>query len=321
MPPADWRERAERIGDRLRGRDERVRGVAVAGDHPAGRAWEASVLQIVLFRNAGAGPVERGPLTDEDGVWTAVDRVPIGALAEADGPSGREPLAGTLASLDLIRATEPGLREALLLMRDRYHSAEGRAARAERAMRAAVVALDDFRATGLAAHALDALGRHAAAALAARLGEPPDGLRLPRRLRGWGRVAKAPEIAGAFAGAFELERRGPDQIRPGFAALRSLAASHLEARLPEAGAALLPLIERSALPAERAASALEARGDPAGAAWALLFGALEFDDLIERAAGWRERGDYRARAAEVYGSPDEARVAAALRGFRTAAAA
>lgn len=321
MPPADWRQLAGRIGDRLRGRDERVRGAAVAGDHPAGRAWEASVLQIVLFLNAGPGPVERGPLEDEGGIWTAVDRVPIGLLAEADGPAGREPLAGMLASLDVIRATEPGLREALLLMRDRHHSAEGRAARADRSMRAAVIALDDFRATGLAVHALDALGRHAATALAAGLGEPLDGLQLPRRLRGWGRVAKAPEIADAFAGAFELEQRGPDRIRPAFAALRSLAASHAEARRPDARAALLPQIERFALPAERAASVLEARDDSAGAAWALLFGALEFDDLIERAAGWRERDDYRTRAGEMYGSPDEARVAAALRGFRAAASA
>ena len=318
MPQADWRERAGRIGDRLRHRDELARGIAAAGDHPAGRAWEASVLQVVLFRNVDAGPVEWGPLAEEDGIWTAVDRVPIGLLTGTEGLPEREPLAGMLASLDLIRMTDPGLREVLLLMRDRYHSAEGRAARAERSLRAAAVALDDFRATGLAVHALEALGRHAATALAARMGEPFDGLRLPRRLRGWGRVAGAPSLAGAFSEAFGLERRELDGLGSAFASLRALAAAHLDARLPEASAALLPRIERSALPAERAASVLQERGDSAGAAWALLFGAIEFDELIERAARWRERGDYRTRAAAIYGSPDEARTKAVLREFRAA---
>ena len=60
-PPApwqvasDWRERAARIGARLSHRDESIRGVAVAGDYAHGGAWEASLLQIVVFPHSDAG--------------------------------------------------------------------------------------------------------------------------------------------------------------------------------------------------------------------------------------------------------------------------
>ena len=295
---------ARRIGDRERHRDEAVRGVAVAGDYAAGRAWEASVLQIVLFRRAEAGTVDLGALREEEGVRLAVDRLPIGLLTGPDGLPEDAALTEMLASLELLRVTDAGLQEVLLLVRDRHHSAEGRAGRFERCIRAAQVALDDFGSTGLAIQAMEAAGLHAARALAARMGEPHDGPRLPRRLRAWGRVLKQTELASAFASAAGIDGRTPESARAALAGLRSLAEAHLDARMPEAGAALLPRIERICEPALAGAGALESRGDATGAVWALMHGALELDLLIDAASPWRERADYRARAEAMFGTPD-----------------
>ncbi len=197
-------ELARRIAERARGGDDSIRGIAVGGDDAAGRVWQASVLQVVLFRSAEEGPIEWGALREEEGVAAAVDRIPIGLLAAGEGRPGEGPLDGLLANLELVRITEPGLREALLLIRDRHYSAEGREARFERAVQGARVALDDYAGSGLPFHAIEA-ALHCGAALAALAGEPLDELRLPRRIRGQARVLKQPELAAAFASASGLD--------------------------------------------------------------------------------------------------------------------
>lgn len=311
-------ELARRIAERARGSDDSIRGIAVGGDDAAGRVWQASVLQVVLFRSAEAGPVEWGPLREEDGVAAAVDRIPVGLLAAGEGRPGDGPLDGLLANLELVRITEPGLREALLLIRDRHYSAEGREARFERSVQAARAALDDYAGSGLPFHAVET-ALHCGAAMAARAGEPLDELRLPRRIRGQARVLKQPDLAAAFASAAGLEQVDPEGARGALGAFQSLAGSHLDARLPEAGAALLPRMTRIVEPARRAAETLERRGDAGGAAWALAAAGLRLDELIEGAAPWRERDDYRRRSEAVYGRPEVERLRALLRSVRSLA--
>lgn len=321
-PPAawpvasDWRERAERIGARLRGREDAIRGVGVGGDYAAGIAWEASLLRVVVFPHAEQARLDQGGIAYDSEVPYVVDRITTGLLTELEALLGQEPLAGMLAGLAPLRLADATLRDLLPAFRDRYHSAEGRAERIRRALQAAKVALDDCGAGGppvLAVEALqDGLGRAAAAAL----GDPPDRLRLPRRLRAGGRVLRVEGAGEEVGAALGLAERDAEDVWKAVDQLEGLARAHLEARAPEVGAALTPLIERALEPGRRASAALAERGDGAGAVWAALSAAAELDGLIERAApGWRERDDYARRAASVYGEPDVERLQGLRRRF------
>lgn len=320
---ADWRERAERIGARLRGSDDAIRAVAVAGDYPAGTAWSASLLQIVVFPHAEQPRLDQGGISDDHGLPYVVDRVTTGLLTELEHVLTQEPLAGTLAGLTPLRVADPTLRDLLPAFRDRYHSAEGRQDRIRRALQHAKVSLDDYAAGGPPVLAVEALQNGIARATAAALGEPHDQLRLPRRLRAAARVLRIPDAAEHAAAAFALNDRDPTDLWTAVDNLEILARAHLDARLPEIAPALLPLIERTLEPARRATAALAGpsnpptaaersntptaaeRGDAPGAAWAALSAAAEMDALIERAApGWRDRDDYTPRAAAVYHSPN-----------------
>ena len=306
---SDWRERAERIGARLRGRDQSIRGVAVGGDYAAGSAWEASLLQIVVFPHSEQARLDEGGISSDDGAPYVVDRVTTGLLTELGELLTREPLAGTLAGLVSLRMADATLRDLLPAFRDRYYSAEGRAERIRRALQGAKVSLDDYAAGGPAVLAVEALQGGLARAMAAALGEPLDCLRLPRRLRAGGRVLRVERAAEDAAAAFGLGERDARELWNAVDNLESLAGSHLEARLPEVGAALLPLIERILAPGRRASVALGERGDGVGAVWAGLSAAAEMDALVERASpGWRERDDYGRRAEAVYGEPDGERL-------------
>lgn len=331
MPPPepwpvadDWREPAERIGARLRGRDDAIRAVAVAGDYPAGTAWQASLLHIVVFPHAEQPRLDEGGISHDDGIPYVVDRVTTGLLTELEDVLTQEPLAGMLAGLTPLRIADPTLRDLLPAFRDRYHSAEGRADRIRRALQHAKVLLDDYAAGGPPVLAVEALQSGIARATAAALGEPHDRLRLPRCLRAAARVLRIPEAAERAAAAFALADRDPINLWTAVDNLEVLARAHLDARLPEIGPALLPLIERTLEPARRASTALAPRGDTPvaaesgaalgaaaehgdlpGTAWAALSSAAEMDALIERAApGWRDRDDYAPRAAAVYHSPN-----------------
>ena len=325
MPPPepcpvadDWRERAERIGARLRGRDDAIRAVAVAGDYPAGTAWQASLLHIVVFPHAERPRLDEGGISYDDGIPYVVDRVTTGLLTELEDVLAQEPLAGMLAGLTPLRIADPTLRDLLPAFRDRYHSAEGRADRIRRALQHAKVSLDDYAAGGPPVLAVEALQNGIARATAAALGEPHDRLRLPRRLRAAARVLRIPEAAEHAAAAFALADRVPSELWTAVDNLEILARAHLEARLPEIGPALLPLIERTLEPGRRASAVLAERGDAPGAAWAALSSAAEMDALIERAApGWRDRDDYAPRAAAVYAAPDHDRLTTLRRQLQT----
>lgn len=325
MPPAepwpvaeDWRERAERIGARLRGRDDAIRAVAVAGDYPAGSAWQASLLQIVVFPHAEQPRLDEGGISYDDGLPYVVDRVTTGLLTELEDVLAQEPLAGMLAELTPLRIADPTLRDLLPAFRDRYHYAEGRADRIRRALQHAKVSLDDYAAGGPPVLAVEALQNGIARATAAALGEPHDRLRLPRRLRAAARVLRIPDAAEHAAAAFALADRDPTDLWTAVDNLEVLARAHLDARLPEIGPALLPLIERTLEPGRRASAVLAERGDAPGAAWAALSSAAELDALIERAApGWRERDDYAARAVAVYAAPDLDHLTTLRRRFRS----
>lgn len=325
MPPAepwpvaeDWRERAERIGARLRGRDDAIRAVAVAGDYAAGTAWQASLLQIVVFPHAEQPRLDEGGISRDDGLPYVVDRVTTGLLTELEDVLAQEPLAGMLAGLTPLRIADPTLRDLLPAFRDRYHSAEGRADRIRRALQHAKVSLDDYAAGGPPVLAVEALQNGIARATAAALGEPHDRLRLPRRLRAAARVLRIPDAAEHAAAAFALADRDPTDLWTAVDNLEVLARAHLDARLPEIGPALLPLIERTLEPARRASAVLAERGDAPGATWAALSSAAEMDALIERAApGWRERDDYAPRAAAVYAAPDLDHLTTLRRRFRS----
>ncbi len=302
---ADWRDRAERIGARLRHRDPTIRAVAVAGDYAAGSAWEASVLQIVVFPHTEQARLDQGGIAEEGGYPYAVDRVSTGLLTEIDELIAQEPLAGMLAGLTTLRITDATLRDLLLAFRDRYHSAEGRAARVRRALQGAKVSLDDFAAAGRPVLAVEALQDGVGAAVGAALGDPLERLRLPRRLRAASRLLRVAAMDQTAAEAFAFAQREPQELWQAVTALEALARAHLEARMPEVGPALLPLFERITAPAQRAAAVRAARGDQSGAAWPALTAAAELDRLVERAApGWRERDDYAQRARAVYGEPN-----------------
>ena len=314
---SDWRERAERIGARLRGRDDSIRGVAVAGDYAAGSAWEASLLHIVVFPHAEQPRLDEGGISHDDGLPYVVDRITTGLLTDLEDILTREPLASTLAGLVPLRIADPTLRDLLPAFRDRYHSAEGREDRIRRALQHAKVSLDDYAAGGSPALAVEALQNGLARAFAAALGEPADRLRLPRRLRAASRVLRIENAAEDAAAAFHLSDRTEDAAAPdqpprqtvwtAVDNLEALARSHLDARLPEVGPTLLPLIERTLEPGRRASATLAAQGNAPAALWAALSAVAEMDALVERAApGWRDRDDYPARATAVYGTPDHA---------------
>ena len=314
-PPAawpvasDWRERAERIGARLRGREEAIRGVAVGGDYAAGIAWEASLLRVVVFPHAEQAHLDQGGISYDEGIPYVVDRVTTGLLTELEALLAQEPLAGTLAGLAPLRLVDATLRDLLPAFRDRYHSAEGRAERIRRALQAAKVALDDCEAGGPPVLAVEALQEGLGRAAAAALGDPPDRLRLPRRLRAGGRVLRVAGAGEEVGASLGLAERDAEELWKAVDQLEALARAHLEARAPEVGAALTPLIERALEPGRRASAALAGRGDGAGAVWAGLSAAADLDGLIERAApGWREREDYAQRARWVYGEPDVERL-------------
>lgn len=314
-PPAawpvasDWRERAERIGARLRGREEAIRGVAVGGDYAAGIAWEASLLRVVVFPHAEQARLDQGGIAYDGEVPYVVDRVTTGLLTELEALLGQEPLAGMLAGLAPLRLADATLRDLLPAFRDRYHSAEGRAERIRRALQAAKVALDDCEAGGPPMLAVEALQEGLGRAAAVALGDPPDRLRLPRRLRAGGRVLRVEGAGEEVGAALGLAERDAEEVWKAVDQLEALARSHLEVRAPEVGAALTPLIERALEPGRRASAALAGAGDGAGAVWAVLSAAADLDGLIERAAaGWREREDYERRAGRVYGEPDVERL-------------
>lgn len=256
-PPAwpvasDWRERAERIGARLRGRENAIRGLAVAGDYPAGIAWEASLLRIVVFPHAEQPRIDQGAIAYDGDVPYVVDRITTGLLTELEALLAQEPLAGTLAGLTPLRLTDAALRDLLPAFRDRYHSAEGREQRIRRALQAAKVALDDCEAGGPPVLAVEALQNGLAPAVNAALGEPPDPLRLPRRLRAAARILRIDALADAAAAAFALPQRDPNELWKAVDNLDALARAHLEARLPELAPALTPQLDRILHPAQRA---------------------------------------------------------------------
>ena len=319
-PPAawpvasDWRERAERIGARLRGREDAIRGIAVGGDYAAGIAWEASLLRVVVFPHAEQARLDQGAIAYDGEVPYVVDRVTTGLLTELEALLAQEPLAGMLAGLTPLRLADATLRDLLPAFRDRYHSAEGREERIRRALQTAKVALDDCEAGGPPVLAVEALQEGMAHAVNAALGEPADPLRLPRRLRAAARILRVDALADDAAAAFALPQRDPDELWKAVDNLDALARAHLEARLPELGPALIPLIERILQPARRATQILQQRAAPPGAAppdaaWPALSAAAELDALIERASpGWRERDDYAQRAQLVYAAPDTTRL-------------
>lgn len=315
-PPApwdridDWQTVADRIGARHRNRDGAIRAVAVGGDYARGTVWGASILQVVLFRHRADILVDEGGV-DDAGI--AVDRITTGTLTEIEELLHQEPLAGVLADLHSLRVADRTLRELLAAFRDRYYSAEGRSLRAGRALQTARVALDDYQSTELGVHALDAIVQMFYA-VSAGIGEMGVLLRLPRHLRAGGRILRVLELWPRVSAVANLAERDLADSWGELGSLHSLARSHLDARLPEVGAALVPRLERALAPAQRASGLLAAQGDHEAAVWPALAAAAEIDKIIEAAApGWRERDDYRTRSKAVYGTPD----IAGLRSLRT----
>ena len=314
----DWEARAARIGARQRYRDDAVRAVAVVGDYARNRAWAGSLLRVVLFRNVEGVLVDEGAVREEDGVGWAVDRIAMGVLAgdadDSDQLLSHEPLAGDLADARVLRMTDAGLGQVLGEFRDRYYSAEGRDLRARRALQEARVLLGDYGAQGRPIDAVNAVREGIAAAVGARMGEPVDLQRLGRHLRGAGRILRTPQLAAMVSEGLGLAGRDADDVWSAVDSLHSLAKSHLDARLPEVGAALQPRLERALIVGRRASAALTQTGDPGGVVWAAINAAAEVDGIIEAASpGWRERDDYGIRAAAVYGAPDAERLSDARR--------
>ena len=300
----DWQALAERISARRRSRDSLVRGVGVVGDYARNQVWDGSVLQILLFRHHDQAHIDEGGATEENGVLVAVDTITSGSLVELEELLHLEPLAGNLADMHTLRMADPTLREILAAFRDRYYSAQGRQQRASRALQRARVSLDDFEASGRPIEGIDAVRLGILPSVSALIGEPADVLRAPRRLRAAGRLLKLPQMWSEVESALEL---GGDVAERWSAvdALHSLAKSHLDARLPEVGPALIPRLERALDPARRGSEALAASGDPVGASWTALSAAAELDGIVEAASpGWRERDDYGRRAVEAYGQID-----------------
>lgn len=305
--PVDWQVLAERIGARHRGRDSLIRGVAVVGDYARNQVWAGSVLHIVLFRHHSEALIDEGAVTQERDISVTVDSITSGYFVEIEQRLHIEPLAGQLADLHALRLADPTLREVLSTFRDRYYSAEGRQHRAARALQRARVALDDGDATQRPFFAIDALRNGIMPAASAVVGEPVDLLRLPRRLRAAGRLLRLANLWPGVEDALQLQDTDLEQRWTSAEALYSLARVHLEARLPEVGAALVPRLERALTPARAASQALSDAGDPAAAAWTAINAAAEIDAIIEAAApGWRERSDYAQRAASIYADPQRA---------------
>ena len=306
----EWEALAERISARHRGRDSLVRGVAVIGDYARNQTWEASLLQILLLRHRNDPLIDEGGVIEENGFSVTVDSITSGSLVELEELLHVEPLAGNLADMRTLRMADPTLRDILARFRDRYYSAEGRQSRAGRSLQRARVALDDYESTGRPIEAIEALRSGIFPAVSALVGEPIDYLRMPRRLRAGGRLLKLTSLWPDIDEALTLQETNLEQRWSTAESLHALAISHLDARMPEVGAALFPRLERALIPAGRASEVLSAAGDHSGAAWTILSAAAELDGVVEAASpGWRERDDYRRRSEEVFGRPS----AAALR--------
>ena len=301
----DWESLAERIGARYRGRDSLVRGVAVIGDYARNQVWEGSVLQILLFRHRTEALHEEGGVIEENGVSVTVDSLTSGSLVELEELLHAEPLAGCIADMRTLRLADPTLRDVLAAFRDRCYSAEGRQARADRALRRARIGIDDYESTDRPIDAIDAVRLGLLPAVSAAVGEPVDALRLPRRIRAAGRLLKLTDLWPRVSDALQLEEAEVSERWAAVDSLHTLALSHLEARMPEVGAALTPRLERALLPARLGSEALANVGDLTSAAWTAVAAAAELDGVVESASpGWRERDDYQPRAAAVFGQPD-----------------
>ena len=303
----EWEALAERISARQRGRDSLIRGVAVVGDYARNQVWDASLLQILLLRHRDEPLIDEGGVVEENGYSVAIDTITSGSLVELEELLHLEPLAGNLADMHTLRMADPTLREVLATFRDRYYSHEGRQQRASRALQRARVSLDDAEATGLPIHAIEAVTNGILPSACALVDEPVDRLRMPRRLRAAGRLLKLPELRSQVVEALRLETGELDGRWAAVDSLHSLARSHLDARMPEIGAALVPRLERALIPARRASDSLSESGDTVGAQWAAIAAAAELDGVIEAASpGWRERDDYWQRSIAVFGEPDVA---------------
>ena len=305
----EWALLAERIGARHRSRDSLVRGVGVVGDYARNQVWDASLLQIVLFRHRDEALIDEGAISAENGVRVVVDSITSGALVELEELLHIEPLAGNLADMHTLRMADPTLRDVLAALRDRYYSADGRQQRASRAIQRARVALDDYVATGQPVYAIDAVRTGIFHSLSALVGEPVDVLRLPRRMRAGGRLLQMLGLWSQVSDALRMSE-DPDALSARWSAvddLFSLCRAHLDARMPEVGAALVPRLERGIAPARRGSEALSRAGDVTGAQWTALAAAAEIDGIVETASpGWRERQDYRERSLAVYGEANAA---------------
>ena len=300
----DWQSLAERISSRHRGRDSLVRGVAVIGDYARNQVWSASLLQILLFRHRDEPLIDEGAATHENGFTVTVDSITSGSLVELEELLHREPLAGNLADMHTLRMADLTLRDVLTAFRDRYYSAEGRQLRASRALRRARVSLDDYESTGRPINAVEAVRSGIFPAVSAIVGEPVDVLRMPRRLRAAGRLLKLTDLWPRVHDALGLEQHQTEERWAAADCLHSLAISHLDARMPEVGAALVPRLDRALAPARRGSESLSGGGDASGATWTAIAAAAELDSIVEAASpGWRERDDYQPRASDVYGSP------------------
>ena len=304
---AEWQALAERISARHRGRDSLIRGVGVIGDYARSQVWDASLLQILLIRHRDEALIDEGGVTTENGVSVTIDSITSGSLVELGELLHLEPLAGHLADMHTLRMADPTLRDILATFRDRYYSAEGRQLRAARALQRARVSLDDSEATGRPIGALEAVRSGIFPAVSAIVSEPVDVLRMPRRMRAAGRLLKLTDLWPRVQDALQLDEVdavGAEQRWAAVGALHSLAKSHLDARMPEVGAALLPRLDRAHGPARQGSEALLEVGDASGANWTAISAAAELDAIIEAASpGWRERNDYQQRAVDVYGSP------------------
>ncbi|MYJ02469.1 MAG: hypothetical protein F4102_09590 [Chloroflexi bacterium] len=304
---SEWAKLAERVGARHRSRDSLVRGVGVVGDYARNQVWDGSLLQIVLFRHRDQALIEEGGIAEENGVRVVVDSITSGALVELEELLHVEPLAGNLADMHTLRMADPTLRDVLARLRDRYYSAAGRQQRAAHALQRARVALDDYEATQLPVHAVESVRTCLFQAVSAFVGEPLDFLRLPRRMRAGGRLLKMLDLWSQVSEALRLSDDA-DVLQERWSAvdgLYSLCRAHLDARMPEVGAALVPRLERGIAPARSGSEALSGAGDLTGAHWTALAAAAEIDGIVEAASpGWRERTDYRERSLAVYGAPD-----------------
>lgn len=302
---ADWEQLAERISARHRGRDSLIRGVAVVGDYARNQVWDASLLQIMLFRHRNEALLDQGAIVEENGISVTVDSITSGSLVELEELLHDEPMAGQLADMKTLRMADRTLRDVLATFRDRYYSADGRQLRASHALQRARVSLDDCQATGGPFHGIDAVRSGIFPAASAMVGEPVDMLRMPRRLRAAGRLLKATDLWPRISDALGLSEMDVAANWAAVDAMHALCRSHLDARLPEVGAALVPRLERALAPARIASDSLIGVGDATGAVWASMAAASEIDAIVEAVSpGWRERDDYGQRAAAIYGGPN-----------------